>query len=386
LNQTRGSAMNAERLHVICLEIEDAIKSTDLLIKMNGLTKNVNSLANNPYDKNLQQKISNEFNNLCKVLNNFPTDDFIPAWRQVLEEIGGSEVLGVRLKNRMERVFEINQITPAAIHGELKDISSDLQKFNNAVRGIIYGFDHFGIGREQLEPGECEIGILLPRRAVHEDINELGEEFEDLDLVFKPFFEVAGGKEPFKVKSLSSSDFTIYLSIDPITTALLAYAVREIMSTFNEALAIKKSWAELKKFELEVELLERIAGHATVRVRDKIKELADEIIEKHYHKDDDGRKNELRNSIEISLNKLANKIDKGFSFEPRAEPLEEGKDEEESNDQQKIRESIETIISISKTLQLVENNGEPILCLPETKEEIEENSESEKEEETGNST
>lgn len=359
--------MNAERLHAICLEVKKAIRSATLVNHINDIVNILDRVVNNPRDPNLQQSLSGQLDKLYVVLTDFPTDKFSPAWRQALDELGGSDILGERLKDRLKLIFERNQITPATALKEVQQINKELQEFNNAVENVANSFQHIGIGAEELEPGECELGVLVPREAVNNSIKEFSEELKDLNFVFGTFSELASGKrETFKIKSLSSSDFTIFLAAIPPVAACIAHAVEKIVTIYKTLLEIKKHKAELKQLGLKEDNLKGISEHANSLMKDELEKLTIELVKEYHIGSDGNRKNELENSIRISLNMLANRVDKGFNIEVRAEPLEgTSKDAQESEEEEQIRKYINRVISAQETLQFIKMEGEPLLSLPE---------------------
>lgn len=359
--------MNAERLHAICVEIKHAIGSVGLVKLTNQLVTNLERVVNNPNDPNQQQSLSIQLDKLYNALTDFPTDEFSPAWRQALDELGGTDILGERLKDRVKLILERNQITPATALQEIQQILKELQDFDNAINNVINGFQHLGIGAEELEPGECELGVLVPREAVHNNIKEFSEELKDLNLIFETFSELASGeRETFKIKNLSSSDLTIFLETIPLVAACIAHAVERIVTIYKTLLEIKKLKGDLKKQGLKEEDMKGISKHANSLMKNEIEKLAIEIVEEYYRKNDGGRKNELTNAVTLSLNKLANRVDQGFNIEVRAEPLEEISEEaQESEEGQKIRKYVDRVISAQETLQFIKMEGEPLLSLPE---------------------
>lgn len=101
----------------------------------------------------------------------------------------------------------------------------------------------------------------------------------------------------------------------------------------------------------------------------EVKKIAKEVIKEHYE-GDNGRKNELENGLVISLNKLANRIDKGFNVEIRIEPLPEPEEDEElSEKEQQKADLIQSISESAQNIEYIETQGKSILELPEKQEE-----------------
>ena len=59
-----------------------------------------------------------------------------------------------------------NQTTPVVAHQEMQKILEDLRNFTKGLDSTIAAFSQFGIGTEELGPGEAEITLFVPRRAV----------------------------------------------------------------------------------------------------------------------------------------------------------------------------------------------------------------------------
>ena len=58
-----------------------------------------------------------------------------------------------------------------------------------------------------------------------------------------------------------------------------------------------------------------IEDHANKLMESGIDKLSKAIVEEYYKGDDGGRKHELINAMRIALNRIANRIDRGFNIE-----------------------------------------------------------------------
>ncbi len=359
--------MNAEQLHSIIKAVKDEIEQTDLINQLSGLVNALKQVINQSQAPQ-QEALSKMLNHVFELLKNAPSDDFSPAWKQILEELCLAELLGKNLKNKLENIFHRTLITPATAQKEVIEILTSLQQFNEAIDNIINSFDIFHIGAEELEPGECEIGLLVPRKAVDNSLDKLGKELNELNFIFNTFSElVTGKKETHEIKTLSSSDLLIYLNVLPGVAACLAYAVDKIINSYKNLIEIRKLQNELKDLGVPNEKTKGIKEHTNSLMGGEIEKITVEIDEKFCTVNDDGRRNELKNAIRISLNKVANRIDKGYNIEVRAEPLEEPEEGKEASDADEIHISnIAIILDVSKNMQFMKLTGEPILQLPES--------------------
>jgi hypothetical protein len=77
---------------------------------------------------------------------------------------------------------------------------------------------------------------------------------------------------------------------------------------------------------------------------------------------DQTNKNQLINGLTISFNKIANRIDNGFTIDIRVETLS-------SNDDELVKKMVNSIKQSSESLEFINTSVKPILKLDEGKEE-----------------
>ena len=96
-------------------------------------------------------------------------------------------------------------------------------------------------------------------------------------------------------------------------------------------------------------------------MKPELEKLADELL-KTYGKDiEKGRKKELAVELKMSLNKLANRIDRGFQIEMRISEEAAEVEDDDSENTAALRQILDSYSSI-------EQHGivsEPVLSLPE---------------------
>ena len=359
--------MNAERFHAIVTALSQEMAERNLVGKMQELINALQNVVSQPQHPAHQQSLANSLKSMYSATTDAPSDRFSPTWRQILSEIGGEDLFGNALEKTIKQVFERNQITPAVALQELQGIQKRLQAFKNALEQAISALRHFRIGDETLSPGQCEIGLLIPRKAVSNCLPELAEELKELSFILNAFSEVATGKKvDLPIRSISSTDLMVYLDAVLPFAACLAVAIERTVTLYKQLLEIRKLREDLRKQGVPDEQTVGIEDYANKLIEGGIEKASVEIIDKFYHQKDGGRKNELLNAVRISLNKIANRIDRGYNLEVRVEPIQ-AKEEDTKKDQH-IREAILTIQSATPKMQFLKLEGEPILKLPEGKE------------------
>ena len=367
--------MNAERLHVIVRAIRDEMKSSDTVTRLKNISENLLAQVNDPHNPDYQQVISDNLKSLYGALEEGDSNEFNPAWKQSAIEIGAYDLLGDRLQSRLQKIFERNQITPAIANDEVAELLKQVQDLNTAIVRVSRGFERLNIGAEELKPGECELGVLVPRGYVKNSLDFFGKELRELDFIFKTFTEVVTGSRPnLNIRTISSSDLTIFLDIAPEVAAFMAVAVERVIATYKKILEIRKLRGELKKQDVPENKLGGIEDHANDLMSDSIEELVVELMDKSFKSLDAGRSNELKNALRFALQKIANRIDNGFNIDIRVEPIPENnkKTEGESTQSNERDVHVKIIQDASKSLQFINPEGSPILRLPESEEKQEE--------------
>lgn len=354
--------MNAERLHAIVSALKHEIDTRGIV---NRLQEVVNALkAMTGGDPSQQQRLTQNLSSLFSALNEAESNNFSPGWRLILDEIGGAELFGNALRAKVTAIIESRQIMPAVAADELQMILKELQEFKKATEQCIFSLRHFRIGNEKLEPGQCEIGLLIPRREVNNQLDGLCGELEHLSFILNTFSEVVTGKkDDLKIRAISSSELLVYLQALAPYAACVALAIERIVALYKNLLEIRKLHSELKSKGVPEENAKGIEDHANNLMANGIDSIADEIMTKYHEKKNAPRLNELRNAVRISLFKLANRIDRGFNIEVRVESID-SQQEDGPIDQATI-DAVSLIRSAAANMQFLKLVGQPILSLPE---------------------
>lgn len=360
--------MNAEILHKILIEINYEMLEISLVAKLEKLTTNLQNIVNDPSEPSYQTELAESLKTLLNDLSNVPSDSFSPAYRQIMDEIGISEFLGYQLKNRLESIFEKNQITPSTALEEIDVIFKNVKKSHSAISNILAGFDAIDIGSEELEPGDSEVGFSIPRKFTESKLSSLGNEVAEINFILNNLSElVTGTKEEYKVRTISSSDFLIYLSISLIVANALSKILERLINTYKSILEIKTLRNQLKEKGVPAKETKDIEKYANNLMEQEIKKISQEMVKEYFKGKDTGRKNELLNGLKISLNKIANRIDRGFNIEVRVEPLPEPDKEDKISKPDQIKINlINKIQESSKVLEFISTSGKPILRLNES--------------------
>jgi len=366
--------VNVERLHAIALSVRADLDQTGSVAATASLRDALRNSIASPQEPSHQEAVSTGLQNLLDALTAAPSNDFPPLWVEALEELGISELVGAELAHRLRLIFERNQITPSVAADEIDAIATELSGLDAALTQLLAGLAHFELGSEDLDPGRAELGVLIPRPAVRDELELLGSEFVELQRLLGPFLETAtGSRPPLTVRTISSSDFGVFLDVAPQAAAFVAVAVERLVALYKQLLEIRKLRQDLADQGVPAERLDGIDDHANEHMATGIEAVADELLASREEASP-GRDNELRIELKLSLNAIANRIDRGYNIDVRAEPEEhdDASDDEENEPPAEGADgaALRRIVEISPKLRFINRSGEPILSLPEPPDEV----------------
>lgn len=358
--------MNAERLNVVAKAIQQELTAGRTVENLTELVNALQNLVNQPANAQWQQTVANKRNEIAAALKRAASNDFAPAWHQIVVYIGGDGLLGLALQERIRTIIERNQITPSNALQEIREIQQALTSFKNGIDQTVAGLTILKIAAEELTAGEAEIGIEVPRSAVDNDLSGLEKELGEVKFILATFLELSTGHSgPITLRTISSTDLQFYFSVIPGAAAALAYAINLIVDAYTKLVDIRKKYSELKDSGVPPEALKPLGDYANHAIEEKLDDFVLQIESKYFHVRDGHRKNELKVALKFCMTKMANRIDQGYHFEARiaANPAPSDAEGEKKAD---FEEAAATIKVAAPAMRYIRLEGEPILSLPES--------------------
>lgn len=366
--------MNVEQLHALAVDVDEDLAECQTESKLKQLLTALQNQISQPQQPNFQQEVSRVRQEIRQQLSESISNNFSPAWKQMLEEIGGEDLLGEHLRDRIEDIFTANEITTSLALEELKDLTEVVSSFQSGITSLLQAFKEFEIGADNLEPGESEISITIPRQAVSEELLSFSKELRELDKIITPFeIFVTGTSSGRRIRSISSSDLSIFLDSLPAVAALIATALERLVKIYQSILEIRLAHKKLRESGVAKKDLLGVEKHANSAMSKGINKLVNEVTRNKKFANA-GDKTEQKTALRHALHKLAVRIDDGFGLSVRTgEPDIEEKDSDaakERKEQQvlKIREA-------AKSLSYRNTDGGRILSLPASVKKTENNEE-----------
>ena len=360
--------MNTEKLYSICKELDREYSEKSLIDNLQYIINVLQNVINNPADPDQQNQLAERLRILRESLASSFTNDFSAGWKQTLKELKGDALFGREFLTQINSIFERNQITPAVAMAELRTLVDRHNAFKEGITAIITGFDRLGMEKEVLEPNHSEIGFLIPRTYLDNDLDKFGKEIHEITFILNHIAEYSTGqKQSFKIKSISSSDFLITINAETIAWVLLfAKGVSWLLDEYKKLLEIRKLQNELKSQGVPDQNLSGIETHANKVMEDAVEKIIIEFDGDYFQSGDGKRKNELKNGIRIGFNKLINRIDKGYNIEIRVSPQTQTEEPEKTEELKKQNETYAQMKDISTKMEYMQVSGKNILSLPET--------------------
>jgi hypothetical protein len=311
--------MDASRLK----EIIDALLKKEQEFAVNTKLKAVNAalaqLASSPQDKNAQSTFANNLSALRDTLSALRST-FTPAEIKLIEQIGGSSHFVNDLAATIEDWARANPITPTVAQQKVDTLYKERTAYLQTLTALSNELAKVNIYPDALEPGEAEVGFLIPRLLFNNHLDELIKELGVINRILRAFSEVAtGSAEPVEVRQISTSDPLFSFGLDPVTVATVGAVIAWALSQWKKVEEIRTLRSETEKnaafskddikdfFDTKIE---KTIGTA---IEQKVEELVSN--EKKI-----GRQNEQRNALTWALQSILARVERGMTVEVRFLP------------------------------------------------------------------
>lgn len=148
----------------------------------------------------------------------------------------------------VDRLIRDNPMTPQVALNAITNLVARRQEYLENLQELKRRLEQLGIQGSQIEPGQAEIGILLPRELFQNHLEELIGELRVLNRVIRAFSEVAtGAAEPIEVHQISTSDPVFFFGLSATTIAIFGKAVKWALDTWKQVEDIRKVRAEAQR-------------------------------------------------------------------------------------------------------------------------------------------
>jgi len=363
--------MNTERLHSLIHLFIEANKKHNFIELLQNVEFTYTQSVQSPSPQNAEA-FDSARNALREAAIAFPIGSLSRSRRKLLEAIGGTYYYGENLSQKIDDIIKRAE-TPSNAVAEMKDLLTKMEEFFSTVQALDDSLTKLGVEVEDIPQDAAEIEVLIPESMVDGHLDDFIKETGYLNAAFSNIREaVTGETKPLNIRSLGSGSVELYLIVDLATGAQVLAFVTSVVTLINSILTIRRTRKSLKKQNAPDKIIEDIKYWEDQLIQEKIDKSCEEIIENY--KGTEGRKNELRNALSMSLKRLANRIDRGMDIDVTTAATTEQKEGEEfTTDAKQIKEKKDYIESIHKATNIIsqlERSKEPVLKLPITDDEL----------------
>jgi len=338
--------MNAERLRGIVNLLLGGESKEQLQDRLAALRNDVNSLAGNPADQNIQRQTAANLANFERGVKSFEAS-LSPAQIKQLAEIKAYSFFTSDMVAELNNSFAKNGITPAVVQQQINSLFESRQRYLETLRHLQTSLESIGVTEEALEPGQAEMGFRLPRDLFDNNLGDFQNELKVLNGIIRTFYELNGeSPPPIQVRQISTSDVLIYVLLALNVIQSLGQAIKWCNDTIKASMELKTLVDLAKAASVDADVSAALEGQVekkiTASIQAKLKAVVDQF------KGPPERKQELTTSLEKSLRQLLERVANGMTVEIRLLPPP--KKEDSSPEEQNLQTQFEDVKLLAQSL------------------------------------
>lgn len=351
--------MNTERLHAVVRDLVDDFNETNLIGRLLQLVSFMEQGMRHNSHSNFEAQLEDKAGELQEALSDSATNQFSPTWREIVDEIGGTPFLANNIQAELDLIFR-RPVAVGVKYQEVKLIHERVKPYIDSLSGLCDAMRGLSISQERLSEGDSEVGIVVPRASVDNSLGDFGKELTHLNRMLGVFSEMTtDSRENFEIKTISSSELTVFIEMAAPALACLAVAIERILALYKNILDIQKLQLELKEKQAPKSVVQGMEKYSSGQLENGLEEIVDDLLVKYNNSSNTARKNELKVELKSAVRKLAKRIDEGYLLDIRIEPYV-GDDSEEPSPE------VDTILTASKNILYPSIGDKRVLNLPDT--------------------
>ena len=358
--------MNTSRLLEIIEKLLDVEKTNQLQQVLNGVLSVLGNMVNQPTQAAHQNAYMQALVQLQKV-DEATRLAFQPSQRNVLEEIGASPYFIDNISGTFQKIVQDNAATLSVAHNKMGALINERQNYLGHLQQLQQNLTQMGFKANGLEPGQAEIGFLLPRELFQNEFEHLLIELQVVRRIIRAFSEVAtGSSEPIELRQISTSDPLFVFGLSPHTIEMIGAAIAWALHTWKQVEQIRQLRSQASKIPAleDGAIADMLEKKIKQHIEDALQQQTGEILT--HVRGDHGRKHEQTTQIRWALESIVARIERGLSVEIRflpPPPSKKGDGQDASTPQSVFAE----LDKIGRELEFPRIEGTNILKLPPDK-------------------
>jgi len=367
--------MELSRFHAAIEQIAEDYKENGIESDLNSLVANLASLASNPGNAQVSQAFKDQLNSFRTRLEESSLND---ADGELLDTLKNQDLIGHvgnGLFSRIKEVLDENQLTPNLASAGIEKLRLETTKKLSVVTAIDNAFTDLQVEIWRLDEGLTEMLISVPMEEETKTLEDLAKEAKEWHRICDVISETFDiDRNRVTIRSVASGSILLYLAAVPPFIFGVAKCLKGVNQILAEVIKMKGLFKQLVDSKVPDAILRDFEAHNVGKAKTDLEQLASTLVDEHYKGADVGRKNELKNSLSISLQRLSQKLAVGATVNlrlavPKKPKIQEGEDatEEQKATLQKIElfEKVQTEVESSKAaLDYRDHANELIAALP----------------------
>ena len=351
--------MNAERLRAAIDLLLDIEKKANFQGLLENLAASVTTLssANSPEN---QRSVASQLEK-AEAIAKATFEKLNPAERGSISDIKADLYFNQSLVADIKEKLVQNAMTPTVALSDIQSRIEERKSFLNVLRSTRSGLRNLGIEPVDLQPGQADISVLLPRSLFHNDLDGLQKELKTLNSVIRTFYEISNvTPSAIQVKEISTSDPTFFLGIDVAPLIAMALAIKWCIDVIKGSHDIKKIAENARKADIPDEVVKQLEKTIHDKVEVHLQQKMQEMFENFTG--GETRKNELEKPLRFALEQLLHRIERGMIIEihsspPEIDPANEGQAAT------KLQSDFRKLDELAKSISYPQIEGDPVLQL-----------------------
>lgn len=335
------------------LELE---ASEGIQTKLEAVRNRLDNMISAPAEPTYQTAFVAELNDLHAALRHV-ANVLTPAQQERLSLIARGEDFSVAMADEIQKLVQENAATLAVARERVQEIATTRANLLVHFKATADASDFLGWD-EVNEPHEmpAEVGFLVPRAIFGNEFSGLIQEFGFIKRFVALLAEASGEADTrLELVSLSTTDPMVVIGVATgIATAIGGAATWALSSwkTVEEIREIRARTRQLASFSEDE--VERIFGD---KIRQEISaKIDEEALRLIGGMRADGRRNEVKNGLELHLREFLARVERGMTVEIKLIAGAEKEVEE-------LDEASATVSAYAHSLRFPAPTGEPVLSL-----------------------
>lgn len=358
--------MDTTRLAAALSVVRDDFSSHRFVARVQKLAELANTASENPTDATHQDEFQKQFEQLVQSLSTSRADRVPLSIAKALQGLQVRDLTGTSLAASLNAIIDARPFLLGAAAKKLTSLASEVETSYNLIERTLGGLLKLGIEPAGLELNEYEVGVLMPTSFTNDDLRVLEAQSKVWIRALDALTEYSAGKRPDRipVRSLSSSSFDLFLSLDPEGAIALLIVVGGVAGILTAAVSARKKRTDLEEDGYPRAVTDEMKRYEAELIEKGKAEILEKVYQRKAKELDEGRANELKTQIRISVDAVLEVMNEGVDVEVSPPPAP---DEEEAQEIANVRAEIEEMRNrLERSLRRLPDRTKPLLELPKS--------------------